>query len=471
MNVGRRPLDRSNPPRALQERPETPLLQQIDSDRQGCSPEHLSNSAGSGEGDQAEARRTLLELLRQGERKLALPLLHRELRTPVGERWIQRLIPETLAASDFSLAGELASAYAVLRWGSEQLNELCAINRGELVPEEVPESTLTVAKLSHDVEQLSHLLDLGIVGPEFEELIARYRQLWAALAVSGAESRRALEAPERSAIGPVYNRIVHIEHAPRVERALSESWDPGQVEAAYVSKPPGLVVVDNFLSPVALESLYRFCMRSTIWSSTRHAHGRLGSQFQNGFSCPLLMQVAEELQAALPTLIGHRYPLRHLWGYKSPPVLPADVTTHADFAAVNVNFWLSPNEGNLDQSGGGMVVYGVDAPMHWDFDTYNARLDEVIHPYVKREGVSAVHVPYRCNRAVIFNSDLFHATSEVRFRPEYEFRRINVTYLFGDREADRDFRGLGRPDALLSSVRAVEPWRSAALRGGRRTRR
>ena len=112
-----------------------------------------------------------------------------------------------------------------------------------------------------------------------------------------------------------------------------------------------------------------------------------------------------------------------------------------------------------------MVVYGVDAPMHWDFDTYNARLDEVIRPVAEREDVSAIHVPYRRNRAVIFNSDLFHATSEVRFRPEYEFRRINVTYLFGDREADSDFRGLGRSDALLTSVRAVEPWRSAALSG------
>jgi hypothetical protein len=43
-------------------------------------------------------------------------------------------------------------------------------------------------------------------------------------------------------------------------------------------------------------------------------------------------------------------------------------------------------------------------------------------------------VPHRCNRAVIFNSDLIHRTDDIRFRPGYENRRINVTFLYGVRE-------------------------------------
>ena len=35
--------------------------------------------------------------------------------------------------------------------------------------------------------------------------------------------------------------------------------------------------------------------------------------------------------------------------------------------------------------------------------------------------------------AVLFNSDYFHETDKINFRDEYEARRINITYLFGDR--------------------------------------
>ena len=46
-------------------------------------------------------------------------------------------------------------------------------------------------------------------------------------------------------------------------------------------------------------------------------------------------------------------------------------------------------------------------------------------------------VPYRANRAVIFDSDLFHETDVISFKPGYENRRINVTLLFGRRQTQR----------------------------------
>ena len=42
-------------------------------------------------------------------------------------------------------------------------------------------------------------------------------------------------------------------------------------------------------------------------------------------------------------------------------------------------------------------------------------------------------IPYRQNRAVIFNSDLFHQTDQFTFKDEYESRRLNVTLLYGTR--------------------------------------
>ena len=46
---------------------------------------------------------------------------------------------------------------------------------------------------------------------------------------------------------------------------------------------------------------------------------------------------------------------------------------------------------------------------------------------------TSVTVPYRANRAVIFDSDLFHETDTIRFKDGYENRRINVTLLYGRR--------------------------------------
>ena len=37
------------------------------------------------------------------------------------------------------------------------------------------------------------------------------------------------------------------------------------------------------------------------------------------------------------------------------------------------------------------------------------------------------------NRAALFNSAYFHETDEIRFAEGYESRRVNITYLFGER--------------------------------------
>ena len=45
-------------------------------------------------------------------------------------------------------------------------------------------------------------------------------------------------------------------------------------------------------------------------------------------------------------------------------------------------------------------------------------------------------VTYRCNRAVLFNSALFHETDVVQFADAYVGRRVNMTYLFGAQLGD-----------------------------------
>jgi hypothetical protein len=53
--------------------------------------------------------------------------------------------------------------------------------------------------------------------------------------------------------------------------------------------------------------------------------------------------------------------------------------------------------------------------------------------FIEASGAKAHRIPHRQNRAVIFNSDLIHATDAIRFKPGYENRRINITFLYGER--------------------------------------
>lgn len=191
------------------------------------------------------------------------------------------------------------------------------------------------------------------------------------------------------------------------------------------------MVIDNFLSDDALDSLRQFCLQSTVWFANRYSHGRLGAFLRDGFNCPLLRQIVEEIQSAFPRIIGDAHRLLQLWGFKCHHYQPA-TSPHADFAAVNVNFWLTPDDANMDAETGGLIVYDVEAPSDWDFNRYNEH-GAAITALLQEKHARAITIPYKANRAVIFNSDLFHTTAPLNFRDGYENRRVNVTMLFGTR--------------------------------------
>jgi len=218
--------------------------------------------------------------------------------------------------------------------------------------------------------------------------------------------------------------------------------DRGRVEGPAVNVPrtkvadiwrtshPQLVVVDDFLTPQALERLRRFCLESTIWQKT-YEGGYLGAFPEHGFAPPLLAQIAEEMREAYPSIIAD-HPLLHFWAFKYDSELQG-IRKHADFAAVNVNFWITPDDANLDPAHGGLVVWDAAAPLDWDFARYNAA-EKDMEAFLESRNAKPITIPYRCNRAVIFDSDLFHETDTFRFKTGYENRRINVTLLFGRRD-------------------------------------
>ena len=40
-------------------------------------------------------------------------------------------------------------------------------------------------------------------------------------------------------------------------------------------------------------------------------------------------------------------------------------------AAVNLNFWITNEDANLNKESGGLVIYTQKPPSHWTFEQYN----------------------------------------------------------------------------------------------------
>lgn len=304
----------------------------------------------------------------------------------------------------------------------------------EHIPEEDPlppqiralETSLT--KLRHDAAQLAFLLQGNYLSNRFEPLLAAYQALLAA--VPAGTDKIQLSKAQHQSIHLLHGRNFYIAPVPAFPRqVLNPELDWARIQQAYLSAEPGLVVIDNLLQPDATEALLHFCQKSAIWHDDARPGAYLGAYMDDGFSCGLLYQVAEALQQALPEVIQGA-PLKHMWAYKYDSEAQQGIQVHADGARVNLNFWVTPDSANRNPESGGLLVYHAKAPADWDFEDYNhdtARTEA----FLATQQAGVTRVPYRQNRAVLFDSRLFHATDSFDFAPEYLNWRINITLLYG----------------------------------------
>ena len=138
------------------------------------------------------------------------------------------------------------------------------------------------------------------------------------------------------------------------------------------------------------------------------------------------------------TVRFHRGDLPDLENYQGDAVAIDTETLglHADFAAVNSNFWITPDSANTDPTGAGLYIWDKEAPLDWDFADYNSDKGKS-RDFLRDSGAERIEIPYRRNRMIVFNSNLFHESGPVAFKPGYENHRINVTMLFGQRGPHR----------------------------------
>lgn len=343
----------------------------------------------------------------------ALRALEQEYRTPMHNdiECLAILAKAALARRELEAAAQLLEE-----------SRLLAIRRNNaqaMLPWPVPEP-----RIRHDCEQLELLAQRGLLGSTGREALALLRRY-----CSQSPDVNQVYAPQgrdAEALRSALTTVHHYRAEPFSGPALGDN-DYRAIEEQYLTGKPPIVAIDNFLSAAALAALRRHCEEATVWKLSA-GEGYLGALLTQGFAPPVLLAIADGLRDALPRIIGD-LPLLQSWGFKYDQRLQG-INMHADFAKVNLNFWVTPDDACLDKSNGGLVVYDVPAPKSWTFADYNTNQAKMT-AFLEANNAKAVRVPYRENRCLLFDSSLIHVTDEVHFKPGYTNRRVNITLLYG----------------------------------------
>jgi hypothetical protein len=285
----------------------------------------------------------------------------------------------------------------------------------------------------HNIEQLDHILaqhrdERASARLLDEELISVRRGLTDLIDQAGGE------APWASFYGTHSRVIADLPYTKvsqeKLPRYLNASVDYGPIKDAIAGGRLQAEVIDDFLTPEALEQVQKFCLESTFWRRP-YQFGYVGAFPQHGFASVSLFAIAEELSAALGEVFDD-YQLAQWWAFVYDAKLPG-TDIHGDDADFSLNFWITPDSANLDPDRGGLVVWDKTAPSDWSYNDYNSG-GERVKQFLRDENAESQTIPYRANRAVLFKGHLFHRTDDFTFAPGFANRRRSVTFLFRRRK-------------------------------------
>ena len=281
----------------------------------------------------------------------------------------------------------------------------------------------------HNLEQLDHIVTVAqrdkqaSTGASTEQLLGLRRGLIEVIDKANGEAPWVSVPGKSSQIlaDPPYVRVAE----ERLPRYLNPAVDYGPIQQG-ISTGQQVQVIDDFLTPAALDQVRKFCLESTVW---RHPYkfGYVGAFPQDGFASVSLFAIAEELLAALGEAF-EGYQLAQWWGFVYDSNLPG-TDIHGDDADFSLNLWITPDSANLDANSGGLVVWDKTAPRDWTFDAYNSGGDRVTQ-FLREHNAQSQVIAHRANRAVLFEGHLFHRTDGFTFAPGFANRRRSLTFLF-----------------------------------------
>ena len=279
-------------------------------------------------------------------------------------------------------------------------------------------SKISRLKLRHDLDQLSYSgkgkkyakilsnLESEIHWPEDENEPVRLSKTWS----------KSLEE--------FFNQPTNIVLAEKVSEPLTVNAI--SILNSLDEIKDGPQIIDGLLHEDALKMLRYYLLKSTIWTDFTHIDGFVATYLETGLASPLFLQLVTALRQ---TSAFRNLPLVQGWAFKGVSS-EARIGMHSDEAKLSLNIWLTPDNANLEPEHGGLIVHRHLPPADWSLSNYSddkARIEK----WILQKNTDSLEIPYRENRAVIFDSRLFHGSGSMKFADGYENQRINITLLFG----------------------------------------
>ena len=224
-----------------------------------------------------------------------------------------------------------------------------------------------------------------------------------------------------------------IEDAPRHIQPMSglgegDFWSP---DARIDQVADRVWVIDGVLRPDALAEVHASLSQSTIWR-TPYVDRYCGAFLDRGLASRTFGHLIDDLRRHAPG-IGLGYRVVQAWAFRCEATSPG-IGVHADRSDMNINLWTTPDWHCRSAETSGLTIWPVRAPGGTPFETINGDVDWC-RRFVARSGIEPIHIPYRANRAVVFDGSQFHASSGSDFEGGVDGRRINVTVLLRDRSS------------------------------------
>lgn len=193
-----------------------------------------------------------------------------------------------------------------------------------------------------------------------------------------------------------------------------------------------VVVIDNFLDPACTERLRKFFLFFNNREERYPDYAAINISRQNSqIWFPLLTNITEEAKEQIPFLAGKSFDRAWAFIYNNES---GGVPVHADPAAININFWVTPDDCmNLKEGFNGLDIWKIYPPADWGYGSYNSQSTgsmQRVAAFLEANAPSKVHIEYRFNRVVIFDSMFFHKSQPVSSKQGYDNRRINYTFLY-----------------------------------------
>jgi hypothetical protein len=203
--------------------------------------------------------------------------------------------------------------------------------------------------------------------------------------------------------------------------------DWSAIETTYFSEHPvRFAVIDDFLTAEALEQFRESLLQDHRW---HYKHPKSNELYLKEPGGELFAAIIDGMKQRLPTVLRGLDVTTH-WAYLH--TRSVGLSAHTDAGSVTLNLYLTADEHNREPGTGGLVLTSVRRPPSVSLIEYNS-MPWAAEYYERERTEQEFVIPHRCNRAMIFESRLFHRSDRISFVADgTRSMRTNVGILFDD---------------------------------------